>query len=107
MSHTNLARRAQNAVCVNGVGYDGDSPNDASYDVSNHTFRTLMLVGRSSQNENPAQVCFARPAPPISKAMNRFAVRCDPRDRDRLKDCKDDKGRNGPVVQIGPEGLAA
>jgi hypothetical protein len=107
VSHTNLARRAQNAVCVNGVGHDGDSPNDASYDVSDHTFRTLMLAGRSSQNENPAQVCFARPAPPISKPMNRFAVCCDPRGRHRLKDRKDDKGRNGPVVQIGPEGLAA
>ena len=54
--HTPTWRRVQNAVCLNGVGHDGDSPNDASYDVSNHTFRTLMLAGRSSQNENSARV---------------------------------------------------
>src|SRR5262245_40041728 len=30
-----------------------------------------------------------------------------PKGRDRPKDRKDDQGRNGRVVQIGPDGLAA
>src|SRR5215472_19026969 len=54
--HPPTWRRAQNAVCLNGVGHDGDGHNAASSDVSNHNFRTLMLAGRSSQNENPARV---------------------------------------------------
>jgi hypothetical protein len=37
-------RRAQNAVCLNGVGHDGDGPSAASSDASNHNFRTLMLA---------------------------------------------------------------
>ena len=48
MSHTNLGR-AQNAVLLNGLGHDDDSPNDASYDTSNHNFQTLMLAGRDGE----------------------------------------------------------
>jgi len=33
--HTPTWRRAQNAVCPNGVGHDGDGPNAASSDASN------------------------------------------------------------------------
>ena len=46
--HTPTWRRAQNAVCPNGVGHGGDGPNAASSDASNHNFRTLMLAGRWS-----------------------------------------------------------
>src|SRR5262249_27685975 len=42
--HTPTWRRAQNAVCLNGAGHDGDVA--ASSDASNHNFRTLMLAGR-------------------------------------------------------------
>jgi hypothetical protein len=48
VSHTNLGR-AQNAVLLNGLGHDDDSPNDASYDTSNHNFQTLMLAGRDGE----------------------------------------------------------
>jgi hypothetical protein len=42
-------RRAPNAVCLNGVGHDGDdSPNAASSDASTYNFLTLMLAGRWS-----------------------------------------------------------
>src|SRR5215831_4796341 len=44
--HTPTWRRAQNAVCLNGVSHDDDRPDAASSDASNHTFRTLMLAGR-------------------------------------------------------------
>ena len=47
VSHTNLAE-SPNAVCLNGVGHDGNGPNAASPDASNHNFRALMLVGRWS-----------------------------------------------------------
>jgi hypothetical protein len=46
--HTPTWRRAQNAVCLNGAGHDGDGPNAASSDASNHNFRTLMIGGRWS-----------------------------------------------------------
>src|SRR4029077_9817339 len=42
-SHTNLAE-SPNAVFLNGVCHDGDGPNAASPDASNHNFRTLMLA---------------------------------------------------------------
>jgi hypothetical protein len=42
--HTSLAE-SPDAVCLNGIGHDGDGPNAASPDASNHNFRTLMLVG--------------------------------------------------------------
>ena len=42
--HTPAWRRAQNAVCPNGVGHDGDGPNVASSDASNHNLRTLILA---------------------------------------------------------------
>jgi len=42
---TPIWRRAQNAVCLNGVGHDGDGPNAASSDASNHNFRTLIGGG--------------------------------------------------------------
>ena len=47
MSHSNLAE-SQNAVCLNGAGHDGDSPDATSSDASTHNFWTLMLAGRWS-----------------------------------------------------------
>jgi hypothetical protein len=47
VSHTPSWRRAQNAVCLNGVGHERDaSPNAASSDACTHNFLTLMLAGR-------------------------------------------------------------
>src|SRR5262245_9026112 len=46
------------------------------------------------------------PLTPMAKPMNRFAASGDPRAEGGPKDRKDDQGRNGRVVQIGPEGLA-
>ena len=43
-----LGGESQNAVCLNGPGHDGDGPDAASSDASNHNFRTLMLAGRWS-----------------------------------------------------------
>src|SRR5215471_2044718 len=42
--HTPTWRRAQNAICPNGVGHDGDGPNAASSDPSNHNLRTLIFA---------------------------------------------------------------
>jgi hypothetical protein len=44
---------------------------------------------------------------PIAKPMNRFAACGDPRAERGARNRKDDQGRNGRVVRIGPGGLAA
>jgi hypothetical protein len=44
--HTPIRRRVQNAVCLNGVGHDGDDNSSAaSSDASAHNFLTLMVAG--------------------------------------------------------------
>src|SRR5215472_374945 len=45
VSHIPIWRRAQNAVCLNSVGHDGDdSSNAASSEASTHNFLILMLA---------------------------------------------------------------
>ena len=43
--HTPTWRRAQNAVCPNGVGHDGDGPNAPSSDASNLILACGGLLG--------------------------------------------------------------
>ena len=62
--HTPIWRRAQNAVCLNGVGHDGDGYNAASSDASN--FRTLMLPAGGGRASSRGRFAYKRHRPAIA-----------------------------------------
>jgi hypothetical protein len=98
--HADRLRAHQSPVQLSSLGscfINRDVHGEAMRDASERKVRLLVLTPIAKPaSERKVRLLVLTP---IAKPMNRFVVCCVTRGHDQ--------GRNGRVVQIGPEGLAA